>query len=52
MRRMSDGRWFEKCGNTILRECTDKVFDDEWKNPSGTISYDSDIHLFAVKEAA
>lgn len=52
MRRMSDGRWFEKCGNTILRECTDKVFDDDWKSISGDITYDSDIHLFAVKEVA
>lgn len=52
MRRMSDGRWFEKCGNTIIRECTGKVFDDEWISINGDISYDSDIHLFAVKEVA
>lgn len=52
MRRMSDGRWFEKCGSTILRECTDKVFDNEWNCITGKTNYDSDIYLFAVKEVA
>ena len=52
MRRMPDGRWFEKCGSTILRECTDKVFDNEWNCITGKINYDSDIYLFAAKEVA
>lgn len=52
MRRMPDGRWFEKCGSTILRECTDNVFGDEWNCITGDTNYDSDIYLFAVKEVA
>ena len=52
MRRMPDGRWFEKCGSTILRECTDRVFDDEWACITGETNYNSDIYLFAVKKVA
>ena len=52
MRRMPDGRWFEKCGSTILRECTDDVFGDAWDSITGDTNYDSDIYFFAVKEVA
>lgn len=50
MRRMSDGRWFEKCGAGILRECTDAVWEDEWISPNEEIFYNSVIILFAVEQ--
>lgn len=50
MRRMSDGRWFEKCGPNILRECTDEVFDDEWISIFGLNVYNSVTVFLAVEE--
>lgn len=50
MRRMDDGRWFEKCGPNILRECTDNVYDDVWYSIHHTNEYNSEIIFLAVEK--
>ena len=49
MRRFADGRWYEKCGASILRECTDTVEEDEWFSPSGGTCYNSKTIYLAVQ---
>jgi hypothetical protein len=48
MRRFPDGKWYEKCGGTVLRECTDVVEDAEWEAIYGTHYYDSDTIYLAL----
>lgn len=50
MRKMDDGRWFEKCGPNILRECTDTIYNDVWYSLMNINEYDSDIIFLAVME--
>lgn len=52
MRRMDDGRWFEKCGPNILRECTDKVYNDSWYSTLLVNEYNSMIIFLVVEQEA
>jgi hypothetical protein len=48
MRRFPDGKWYEKCGGSVLRECTDVVEDEEWESIYGSHYYDSDTIYLAL----
>lgn len=47
-RKMDDGKWYEKCGNGPIRECTDTVYDDDWWSLYGQLHYDSNTVYLAV----
>ena len=49
MRRFPDGKWYEKCGASVIRECTDTVEEDEWFTPSGCTCYNSETIYLAVE---
>ena len=48
MRRFPDGKWYEKCGGAMLRECTDVVEVAEWESAYGTYYYNSDTIYLAL----